>query len=1165
MLFIRCLSVNPFCLKRFLIIATHLLLLLTIAEAQGLGNLRGRVIPVTGQTLVLDSLSVIPGSFVLKNGQGVEMDSLLYTVDYAKATLLLSTQLADQEDTLFATFRVFPMSMEQHFSKRNYEQTLSPDSLMNRYRARESSGIYDEYAEDDLLQTQGSISRGIRFGGNQGLSVNSNMNLTLSGELGSGLMVEGAISDRSIPLQPDGSTHSLEEFDHIHLRVYKNNFSLQAGDIELMSPQEGALLAFRRNVQGLAYKDRFDREDDTLSVTAALAVPKGKFSRSHLNAIEGNQGPYRLYGEGGEPYIIILSGSEKVYVDGVLLQRGEDGHYTMDYNAAELTFTYRMPITRNSRIVVEFEYSERSYARFTTFAQVNHHKGKWEWGVGLFSEQDSKNQPFDQELTPEVKEYLATIGNDQDKAFYPQADRVEFDKEKIQYEQVDTLVDGYSHTIFRYTTNDQAVVYRVYFTHVGEGNGSYIPEFGLANGRVYSWVAPVGGKSQGSYEPVRRLVTPKKSQMVESQLTYHRKSQSFITARYALSNTDLNTFSKLGNEDNLGHAFQLSFQEGFIRGERGTKFIVGGDALQTTRGFRPVERIRPVEFERDWSLNPESLTGGSERLLNLWGSVEQKQRFYTGAEAQHFSVGQWYSGNRMGASGWSKHKRISTLWQGSVVASKDTLVNSAFYKAKLGLGSSVGLIHLSVTGEMENLKAENMELLQLQSQSARWYQLKSEVSLPDTLPVRASLEHTYREDYAPNGNAMEWAYGSHQLSANLTGSGKKAGNFLVALGYRMENANLNLVEAGQNPGSALGRLEYSNRLLKGLWVVGLGYELSSGMEPGMEYYYVEVPAGQGVYTWIDYNGNGIMEPDEFEIAIFSDEARFIRINYPGTKLISIRNNVFNLTSNLNAGRIIKGKGFFAKQMARITNQTSYRSSQKNRFEDFIHYANPFIGDVNDTLVTSLTESFRNTLAYNRNSKVFGAEYIYRQGAGKTILANGFEYKTQKGHRVATWVGLGQSLTLRGEMEQLENHAVSEYFQNRDFSIEGQEGKGTLIYTSKKQHQAEGGVKYVQLENVLGVEKLESLEFFLKGDLIFSGKGSIMAQVSYVNNTFGGNNNSAVAYEMMKGLQPGKNATWEITLRQRVSKLFELELGYHGRYLGTGKVVHSGSMMARALF
>lgn len=1128
-------------------------------------NLRGRVISASAQAVVLDSLSLIPGSFVLKNQEGVEIDSLLYTIDYSKATLLLSTQLVQQEDSLIACYRVFPMPMEQHFSKRNYELTLSPDSLMNRYRARDSRGTYDEYAEDDLLQTQGSISRGIRFGGNQGLSVNSNMNLTLSGELGNGLMVEGAISDRSIPLQPEGSTHRLEEFDHIHLKVYKNNFSLQAGDIDLMPPHEGSLITFRRNVQGLAYKDRFDKEDDTLSVTAVLAVPKGKFSRSHLNSIEGNQGPYRLYGEGGEPYIIILSGSERVYVDGVLLQRGEDGHYIIDYNAAELTFTYRMPITRNSRIVVEFEYSERSYARFITFAHVDHRKGKWQWGVGLFSEQDSKNQPFDQELTPEVREYLATIGNDQEKAFYPQADRVEFDKEKIQYEKVDTLVDGNSYTVYRYTTNAQAEVYRVYFTHVGEGNGSYFPEFGLANGRVYSWVAPVDGKPQGSYEPVRRLVTPKKSQMVESRLTYHRKPQSFVTAGYALSNTDLNSFSKIGNEDNLGHAFQFSFQEGFKQGKRGTKFTVGGDALQTTQGFRPVERIRPVEFERDWSLNPQSLTGGSEQMLNLWGSMAQKEMLFAKAEAQSFSVGKWYTGSRAATSGWSKHKRFSTLWQGSVVGSKDTLVSSAFYKAKLGLRSSMGLINLRITGEMEDLKAQNMELLQLQPQSARWYQLNSEVSLPDSLPVRASLEHIYREDFAPDGNAMEWAHSSHQLSANFTGSGKKAGNFLVAMGYRLANANRNLVEAQENQGSALARLEYNNRFLKGFWAVGLGYELNSGMEPGMEYYYVEVPAGQGVYTWIDYNGNGIMEPDEFEIANFPDEARFIRINFPGTKLISIRNNAFNLTSNLNAGRLIKAKSFFAKQMARFTNQTSYRSRQKNRFEDFIQYANPFIGDVNDTLVTSLTESFRNTLAYNRSSRIFGAEYIYREGGSKIIMANGFEHKKQKGHRVATWVGLGQSLTLRGEMEQLENHSVSEYFHHRDYSIQGQEGKGTLLYSSKKQHQAEGGVKYVQLENDPGVEKLESLELFLKGDLIFSGRGSLMGRVSYVQNTFTGNTNSAVAYEMMKGLQPGKNATWEITLRQRVSKLFELELGYHGRYLGTGKVVHSGSMMARALF
>ena len=1151
-------------MKRLISIAALLLLWHTALWAQGLDNLRRKMVIPSVDTLFVDSLSFIPGSVVLTDSKGYRVDSTLFHINASQARLILSPIL-QENDTLFIEYRVLPLLLEPHFAKRNYGLALSPDSLMNRFRTDGSWDDVDGKTHDDMIQTKGSISRGIRLGDNQGLSVNSTMNLAFNGELGSGLMLEGAISDRAIPLQPEGSTHRLEEFDHIHLRVYRNQFSLQAGDIELSTPTEGSLLTFRRNVQGLAYKDTYGNKNDTLRVTAALAVPKGRFSRNQLQAIEGNQGPYRLSGEGGEPYIIILSGSERVYVDGVLLQRGEDAHYTIDYNSAELTFTLRMPITGKSRVVVEFEYSERSYARFAAFANVDQTKGRWHWGVSLFSEQDSRNQPFDQDLTDELKQYLSTIGNDQELAFYPQVDRITFDPEQIQYEKVDTLVDGQTYPIYRYTTNSEAEVYRVYFTHVGEGKGSYIPEFGLANGRVYSWVAPIGGQPQGSYEPVRRLVTPKKSQMVETRMAYQLHEESSISAGYALSNTDLNTFSRIGNEDNLGHAFRLGVQHGFKPFKNGTQVRLGGSALKTTHGFRAIERFRPIEFERDWNIETDLLTGGDEQMLDVWSSIERQGKLFSRVEGQHFSVGQWYSGNRAALSGWNKVKRVTATWQGSMVESKDTTAQSNFYKAKMALACPVGLINFSVTGEMEHLVAKHLQSMLIQPQSAEWYQLKSSISLPDTLPIRASIEHTYREDYTPYNESMLWAHSAHQVEATFVGESKKAGSITAALGYRKLQPNENRVEPISREGPALGRLEYSNRILKGFWAVGGGYELSSGLEPGMEYYYMEVPAGQGVYTWIDYNGNGIMEPDEFEIANYSDEARFIRINFPGAKLISVHSNSLSLSSSLNPGRIIKSKNSFAKHISRLSNQTSYRARQKNRYADFERYANPLAGNVDDTLITSLSVNFRNSLAYNRSSRVFGTEYTYLKGAGKVTLANGFEHKHHETHRLSAWVGLGQYLSLRAEGEKSGSHSVSEYFHHRDFSILAEELKGSLQFMSKKQHQAEAGVKYLQSANVLGNESLGSAEYFLKGDLAFSGKGSIMTRVSFVNNTFVGNTQSSVAYEMMKGLQSGKNVTWEATLRQRISKLFELEFGYQGRYLGSGKVVHSGSMMARALF
>ena len=137
------------------------------------------------------------------------------------------------DSTLRVFYRVFPFNFDRRYQLRDTSSIYSRTKGDRDKFLITSSNIQTDIFGGTGLTKSGSISRGVSFGNNQDLGVNSTLNLELSGQIAPNLKLLASVSDDNLPIQPEGNTNKLREFDQVFIQVYNDRLKLIAGDFWL--------------------------------------------------------------------------------------------------------------------------------------------------------------------------------------------------------------------------------------------------------------------------------------------------------------------------------------------------------------------------------------------------------------------------------------------------------------------------------------------------------------------------------------------------------------------------------------------------------------------------------------------------------------------------------------------------------------------------------------------------------------------------------------------------------------------------------------------------------------------------------------------------------------------------------------------------------------------
>ncbi|KQC08896.1 MAG: hypothetical protein APR54_00365 [Candidatus Cloacimonas sp. SDB] len=421
------------------------------------------------------------------------------------------------------------------------EYQIYPEELIKRYstfqiieysdsiRIETIHQSRDAPFTDSQLTISGNKTISISVSNEKDFELDQSLYLRIYGKLSDNLNVEAQLTDSESPITPEGDSREISTLDQVFFRLFGKQYEIAFGDLELEMSRTN-FTNFTPKFEGL--KAGWFGQN---GIYGALAVSKGKRIRIEFYGVNGKQGPYYLSVNGSRG-VLVVPGSEKVYLNGLLISRGDD--YTIDYSEGSITFTESNFIDSEAKIAVSFQYSDENYRQnmYLVNSEVNLLE-RLKITSQMIIQNDDRDNPLSVQMNDENIAVLQEAGDGE--AWGSGILEVE-DGVYILTEE------GY----FVYVGNDslQQGNYELYFTRVGSEAGLYEYD---SEGDFYYYVG-----TGGLYLPIRRLPAPVRQDNYNMRVSHWGDGYNLVLEGF-LTNYDKNTFSNKDDDDNMGRAFYL--------------------------------------------------------------------------------------------------------------------------------------------------------------------------------------------------------------------------------------------------------------------------------------------------------------------------------------------------------------------------------------------------------------------------------------------------------------------------------------------------------------------------------------------------------------------------------------------------------------------------------